>query len=101
MKELSHYLKHSNQTHLSLNSISTVTNSLLISFSLNTANNIGIKAVIKLSEALKHISHCTRSAVTACILLLHFVLINTTDNNIGNEGAIKLFEAVKSNKCLE
>jgi hypothetical protein len=53
MKELSNYLKHSNQIHLSLCLNSFVNICCFISFSLTTDNNIDNEGVIKLSEALK------------------------------------------------
>jgi hypothetical protein len=53
LKELSNYMKHSNQTHPSLRSISAVTYLLFHSFSIHTENKIGDEGVIKLSEALK------------------------------------------------
>jgi hypothetical protein len=53
MKEQSTYLKHSNQIHLSLYSISRVTDMLPIAFSLNAAGDIGTEGAIKLAEALK------------------------------------------------
>jgi hypothetical protein len=52
-KELSKYLKYSNQTLLSLHLISAVTYFFFISFSLNTGNNIDNSGGKKLFEALK------------------------------------------------
>jgi hypothetical protein len=53
MKEPSNYLKHSNQTPLSLHSSLVVTNEFYRWFSLNTDNKIADEGAIKLFEALK------------------------------------------------
>jgi hypothetical protein len=53
LQQLSKYLKRSNQIHLSLPSISAVTNLLLHFISLNIGNLIESEGAIKLSEALK------------------------------------------------
>jgi hypothetical protein len=53
-------LKHSNTTHLSLHSNSTVTNSFLLRFILTpTGNMIGAEGAVRLSEALKSNSSLT------------------------------------------
>jgi hypothetical protein len=72
-EELSNYLKHSYQTHLSLHSISAVTYLLLHSFSLNAADEIGPEGTSKLSEALK--SNTTLTAPHQKLLLGRWVFL--------------------------
>jgi hypothetical protein len=52
-KQLSNYLKHSAQIHLSLHSTLQVKHSIFIPFSLTTGNNIQTEGAIDLFEALK------------------------------------------------
>jgi hypothetical protein len=59
LKELANYLKHSNQTQLSLPSILAVNYSFLIILLLNTGNNIGTDGGNELAKALKSNSSIT------------------------------------------
>jgi Ran GTPase-activating protein (RanGAP) involved in mRNA processing and transport len=74
---------------------------LIHSFLLNTGNNIGTEAAIKLSEALKSNSSLTRLNLWSNKLVssVHSFSLNT-GTNIGEEGAIKLSEALKANSSL-
>jgi hypothetical protein len=74
LKQLSNCLKRSSQIHLSQTSISVVTDLLLISFSLNTGNNIGPEGGIKLAEALKSNATLTSLDLNGMDFLLHFIL---------------------------
>jgi hypothetical protein len=71
-KEGSNYLKHSNQTQLSLHSISAVTNYCCIWFSLNSGNRIGDEGAIELSEALKSNSSLTSLDISCKMLVASF-----------------------------
>ena len=82
-KEQSIYLEYSNQIHVSLHWISSVTTCCFTSFSFNTGNSLDVTGAI--------------SMVT--YLLLHTSLLNVV-NNIDAIGAIKLFEALQSNSSL-
>jgi hypothetical protein len=97
MIKLSEALKlNSSVTSLSVRS----NNSLLDSFSLNTANYARTEGAIKLSEALKLNTSLTSLNLSSNILLLHCMLTQYTGNSIGTEGGIKLSEALKSNSSL-
>jgi hypothetical protein len=74
MKEPSNYLKHSNQMLLSQNLNSTVTELLLVSFSLNTGNAITTEGAIKLSEALKSNASLAFLNLFRNKLAVHFIL---------------------------
>src|SRR5690606_3312419 len=93
------YMKCSNQTHLSLHSISDVTYLLLHFISLKTGSGIGNEAAIKLAEALE--SHPALTSLNLSGNRLCFISFSlNTDNKIDDEGAIKLSEALKSNSTL-
>jgi GDP-D-mannose dehydratase len=76
LKEQSKYLKHSNQIHPSQLSNLAVPSCFLISFSLNTDNNIDSEGITKLSEALK-----SNTSLSSLVLAsntfgsLHLILI--------------------------
>jgi hypothetical protein len=93
VKELLNYLKHSNQTHLSLHSISAVSE-LLLHFTLThcTANSIGPEAAFKLSEVL-----LSNTALTALDLNCNTFVVSFHFHSIQ---VIKLSEAIKSNSSL-
>jgi hypothetical protein len=91
-------MKHSNQTQLSLHSISSVIDNF-ISFSLNTGNDIGDAGATILSEALKSNSSLNKLFVdsTSCCFI-SFSL--GAENNISDRGVFSLSEALKSNTSL-
>jgi hypothetical protein len=99
IKEPSNYLKHSNQTQLSLHSISGVTE-LFISFSLNTGNELGNEGAIQLSEALKSNSSLTSLDLSSNRLCSFHLLTDYAGNVIHSRAARKLFKALKSNASL-
>jgi hypothetical protein len=83
MRELSNYLKHSNQTHPSLHLVSMVTDSdAFIWFSLNTDNYISDEGAVKLAEAL--ISDTALTALKGNRLVVT-VFSLTTGNKINDE----------------
>jgi hypothetical protein len=100
--EASNYPKHSNQIHLSQNSIYQVRFDVCFFCSLNTGNKIGDEGVIELAEALRANSTLTSLNLTRKYLLLRaFISFSfNTDNKIDIEGAIQLSAALKSNSSL-